>query len=758
MCTGAGLYRYTLRPSGLEDKVTSSREHGGLEIVLDDEEPLLLREVNGMPVRSGWHIRLALAGSLPGDTVGLGLLKRETTGPAVPEVREITVTRGFRFPGLITLFLVGVTTLGLAAFLLYHRDRHQATIPLAAMLAFLGSSLALEEWGARLGPGVWRWLPGVFWAYTYALVAPAMLSFASAFPLKSGFWRRLGWLTRAAWIFGILLGTCIAAGIVLYAGAGSEVGYLLCRKLHSLIWLSMAAALLLVGAGFYVAYRRSPDWATRNRIRWVLLGTLLGGLPPLALIILPRALDIPFIQEDYTLLFLLLLPFCLVISVVRHQMLDISVVVRQGLMYGPATVLIYLLFGAAFVFIIYLSFNQLGIDLPLTAQVVAILALPLLFFHLLYEPLRKRMQRIVNRLFFRTKYSYGRTVRAFSDELDRSLTGDAAIDYLRSTILQTVMPTWVQVVDIGDAWTEYWNNVERADLIEDPLLRLPFHELEGLELWLGPKRSGMAFHTYDRVLVETLVGLTSTGLQREVLQRRLLAEAAEKERLETLARLKDDFLSLVSHDLRSPLSAISMSASLMARRHGEAGDGKGVEDAVRIERNAQRLGHMVERLLHAARIEAGSVELKLETCPLADVTSAAIDRHRLSADAVGVSLVNDVGQEAVVRADPLLLQEAVSNLVDNALKVSEQGATVSIGAGRGVGGWELSVSDQGPGIPEERLPALFERGEVSGTMQRTAGFGLGLFLVRSLVELQGGSVELRETSPEGTTFVITMPE
>jgi signal transduction histidine kinase len=522
----------------------------------------------------------------------------------------------------------------------------------------------------------------------------------------------------------------------------------------------MGISVVLVGTGLSVTFRRSSDWASRNRIRWVLMGTLVGGLLPLLLIILPRALGFGAPMEEHlALLFLLFLPLCLVISVLRHNLLDISIVMRQGVMYGPATVIVYLLFGGIFVVLGFISFNTLpDVNLPFTFRALLILALPLLLFHLFYEPLRKRVQGIVNRLFFRTKYSYGRTVRTFNEKLDRSLTGAAIINHLRSQVMQTVMPTWVHVVERGRKWHGIWENIESAGAVEKPLLNLPFHELEGLEMWVGPKRSGMAYHTYDRALLETLVGLTSTALQREVLQRQLLEEAAEKERLEALTQLKDDFLSLVSHDLRSPLATISLSASMMARRCEETGDSKGAVDATRIERNILRLTQMVERLLHAARVDAGRVEPKLESCRLAEVAQAVFDRHQLTAEAEQVVLESSVPEDSVVRADPLLLQEVISNLVDNALKVSESGMVISVGAERADQGWYITVTDQGPGIPEERIPTLFERGEVSGTMAKTAGFGLGLFLVHELVALQGGRVELRYTSPEGTTFTIHLPE
>ena len=628
------------------------------------------------------------------------------------------------------------------------------------MLSFLGANIVLEEWGAPLGPGLWKWLPGVFWAYTYVLIPPAMLSFASSFSLESSFWRPLAWLRKSAWIFAAILGTTIASGIVLYVGRGLAIGYQLCYNSHNLIWLFMVSSVLLTGTGLFITFRRSSDWATRNRIRWVLMGTLIGGLLPLLLIILPRFLDVEApMKEHLALLLFLFLPLSLVVSVVRHNMLDISVVIRQGVMYAPSTLVVYLLFSGVFVVLVFTSLNSLpGVDLPFTFRVILILALPLLLFQLFFEPLRKRAQGIIDRIFFRTKYSYGKTVRAFNEELKKNLTGEAIINFLHSQAMQTIMPAWVQVVERGEKWQKLWENVESASLIETPLLNLPFHELEGMELWLGPKRSVMAYHNYDRTLLETLVGLTSTALQREVLQRELLEEATEKERLEALTQLKDDFLPLVSHDLRSPLAAISMSASMMVRRSKEAGDEKSSKDATRIERNAMRLTHMVERLLHTARVDAGRVEPKFESCRLTEVTEAVFDRYQLAAESEQVVLESVVPDNTEVRADPLLLQEVLSNLIDNALKVSGSGSVISVGAEQADRGWNVMVSDQGPGIPEDRVPTLFERGEVSGTMTKTIGFGLGLFLVHELVRLQGGKVELGHTSSEGTTFVIYFPE
>lgn len=219
-------------------------------------------------------------------------------------MHQVALISGYTVWGLIVLILVGITTLGLAAFLLGHRLRHPAALPLAAMLSFLGANIVLEEWGAPLGPGLMKWLPGVFWAYTYVLIPPAMLSFASSFPIGSSFWRPLGWLKRSAWIFAAILGTSISVGIVLYVVLEEAAGFQLCLYCQNFLWAFIMVSVLMVGTGLFITFRRSSDWATRNRIRWVLMGTLIGGLLPLLLIILPRVLDVKApIHEHLALLF-----------------------------------------------------------------------------------------------------------------------------------------------------------------------------------------------------------------------------------------------------------------------------------------------------------------------------------------------------------------------------------------------------------------------------------------------------------------------
>lgn len=772
--TVAGLVRYPWRPAlPFEYRVGAEGLYIGrvtdASAVPGDWFPgsgsQLIRAVAGRPVRAYWHVRLLLAGTAPGDLIRVSVEERNGGGATEILERDVRlVSHGATSSWIVNLFVLGMVslgTLGLAALLIKHGE-NPAAIPLAGMLAFMGSAVALDEAGLRLFAGAGRWLPGVLWALTYAMIGPFMVSFASVFPYRTALWRRFGWVRTLFWIVGILVGIGMAVGLVLQIEGLSAGAYRLTRIGQRGLWVLLLGSALLTALSLAVAYRGSADYEVRNRIRWILAGMVIGAAPPLLLLYLPKLLAAdPLLSEQVALLFLLLVPVCLVISVVRHQMLDIKVAVRQGLMYAPASVLVALLFGGAAIAATYLLLNAtLPAPLPpLTLRVGLIFALPILLFHLLYEPLRRRAQRFVARLFFRTKYSYGRTLRAFSEGLATRLTGLEVFDLMVATINETIEPEWIRFVDGTGRWRTYWSAVQEPDPALEPHARTSFRELQGLEVHLGPKRSGMAYHEYDRATLSSLAGLAGVSLRREILQRRLLQEEAERDRLEAEARLKEEFLSLVSHDLRSPLTAINLGAAVIARKEMAGEDESIREAALRIQRSSMRLSEMVERLLHTALADSDLLQPELRECDLGEVVGRVLERFRPLAESERVVLDCTLPDGAVVRADRGLLTEAIGNLVDNALKFAPPDSTVTISAGSEGTGWCISVRDEGPGVPEEHRAGLFDRKRVSRGREKEEkkGFGLGLYLVRRLMVLQGGSVELTKTGEDGSTFTLTLP-
>jgi signal transduction histidine kinase len=220
------------------------------------------------------------------------------------------------------------------------------------------------------------------------------------------------------------------------------------------------------------------------------------------------------------------------------------------------------------------------------------------------------------------------------------------------------------------------------------------------------------------------------------------------------ARLREDLLHAVSHDLRVPLGVITGQAQLLGRRPGDAAFVAGRGEA--ILRSARRMHLMIEDLLDGARRSAGRLELALQPLDLAAWLPGVVEAMALGADRSRVEVTVAAGT-APVRADPARLERVVCNLLGNALKYSPPDAPVQVQAAGGGTAVRLTVTDQGPGLSEEDLRHLFARFHRGSAGVGREGVGLGLFSARQLVEAQGGRLEVESRPGAGATFAVVLP-
>jgi PAS domain S-box-containing protein len=239
----------------------------------------------------------------------------------------------------------------------------------------------------------------------------------------------------------------------------------------------------------------------------------------------------------------------------------------------------------------------------------------------------------------------------------------------------------------------------------------------------------------------------------------LAGEQAARREAEEANRIKDDFLATLSHELRTPLTAIVGWAHLLANNtldpalHPQALE--------TILHNAKSQGKLIEDLLDVSRIIVGKLHLDARPVDLGAVVQAAVSSVRLAAQAKGIrlDLVLD-SSPSQVSGDPDRLQQVVWNLLTNAIKFTPGGGSVGLRVERGEAFTSIEVRDTGQGIAPEFLPFVFERfrqGDASSARQHR-GLGLGLAIVRHLVELHGGMVEARSDGEGcGATFTVTLP-
>lgn len=240
----------------------------------------------------------------------------------------------------------------------------------------------------------------------------------------------------------------------------------------------------------------------------------------------------------------------------------------------------------------------------------------------------------------------------------------------------------------------------------------------------------------------------------------LRSEHDARERAEKANQLKDEFLATVSHELRTPLSAIIGWVELL--RTGEHDDATLVHGLETIDRNSRSQALLIEDLLDVSRVVTGKFRLEVGTVDLFAVVEAALDSAQLAASSKNINVSFDRDPEAqFVAGDSGRLQQVVWNLLSNAIKFTPPEGSVAIKLSKQTGQLKLSFTDTGEGITAEFLPYVFDRfRQADGTKTRQhGGLGLGLSIVKHLIELHGGTVNATsEGQGKGTTIEISLPE
>ena len=279
-------------------------------------------------------------------------------------------------------------------------------------------------------------------------------------------------------------------------------------------------------------------------------------------------------------------------------------------------------------------------------------------------------------------------------------------------------------------------------------------DLSDAELRLAQTIAGHIAFGLDRASTEAL-RVELLGREREA---RREAEAARAD-AEAANRAKDDFLAVLSHELRTPLTAIlGWARVLRTRQVGAEQTGRALES---IERNTRLQKQIIDDLLDSSSIVAGKLQLQRRFVDLAAVVAAGMEMPLRDAEANGIQVRVVVGPAlGQVWGDPVRLQQVVANLAGNAVKFTSAGGTIEVRLERHQEVIRLTVCDTGAGIDPVVLPHIFDRFQQgdSTIRRRHGGLGLGLAIVRSLVELHGGRVRAESAGRgQGATFTVDLP-
>lgn len=271
----------------------------------------------------------------------------------------------------------------------------------------------------------------------------------------------------------------------------------------------------------------------------------------------------------------------------------------------------------------------------------------------------------------------------------------------------------------------------------------------GIRLW----RSSQPLVPAEVRLLKTIVHQAALAVERSL----LTEEARQAELSRAKEKLQASLLNSISHDLRTPLAGITGALSSL-REQAMSLDSSSRQSLLDTAyEEALRLDRLLGNLLNMARIEAGAVRLRIETCDLQDVIGAALEQlgERSASREIQINLPGEV---SLISLDSALFEQAIMNLLDNAVKYSDALSRIEIKVVQLPDAVQIEICDRGVGIPEIDLERIFDKFYRGTTPQRVSGTGLGLAISRGIVEAHGGTLGVERRMGGGSIFTINLPQ
>lgn len=576
-------------------------------------------------------------------------------------------------------------------------------------------------------------------------------------------------------------------------------------------------AFLLVGFSvsliqMYRTYRRLRHSPQGFQILYVLLGLSISiGLAVSTNLILPllHIAEIRFFGPLAMVIFLTFTTY----AIVKHRLMDIRLVLRKSFIYVGLAVFVFTAYYAT-VWVDQRVFG--GVHSP-GAYLSALVITPLFLVGFAY--IGKFLRHFANKYFFTGLYDYQETLEQFASRISQTihlhevttLIVETIQNAMRNDNIAFILHTgkhngnYILAKSIGfderavreffrsDIQTRVKAGLNRpivsAELLAASasvpgakhlqsemdrhgiavILPLIIKNSVNSIVLIGHKVTREAFTKEDMDLLKTLANQASVAVENARLYSSMEEVVAEQTRelqeknrhLQDLLKMKSEFLSIASHQLRTPLTAIRGLLAMQADGDLDKLPKKDRKDAqLHMLESANRLSNIVNDLLDAMELEGGNLHFKMETVDLIAIVSKIAEELKPNYDRKGIYLrFKPSAKELMVEADPRMMREALENVIDNAEKYTNKGG-VEIGLTSHTNEVTITVRDTGIGISETdktRLFGKFSRGEKS-TFQHTDGSGLGLFIAKNVISEHHGEISLDSAGEgKGTTVTITLP-
>jgi signal transduction histidine kinase len=525
--------------------------------------------------------------------------------------------------------------------------------------------------------------------------------------------------------------------------------------------------LILIASALWTHFSPQSTPREKGQSKALLVGLLVSTVPAL---LVPQAhfLGVHVDLEGLENFVLPLWPLAISYAVVRYQLFDISPLIRRSLVYLLSATVLSLIYVAGTTATEALIGSQ--------THFPGIVATVLVAFA--FAPVRDHVKRWLDARFFRSPYRFDAVIAAFTRMAQETVEPEALLEAYVAALDGALAPSRLAIVLSQDGRrTAARLGCSEADcqalapLLETgatsvvwqgtPTLCLPLVVQDRLlgHAVVGPKKSELAYTERDRALLHELTQLLAVWLNLFERFEKVRRQTQEISALRRSEAMQGQFLNVVSHELKIPLSVIMSSLNILERSDA-AQDAKTVRHLTRIRRSLADLVGLVGDLLNAGQLQSGHFHLRTQTLDFAHVVAETVAEMKPLAEnkTHELSMTIDAALPPVC-GDETRLAQVLRNLIHNAIRYTPAGGRIQLSLEAAGPHLRCEVRDDGPGIEAAAMPHLFQRfSQVhSEAADRDQGVGLGLFISKAIVEAHGGAIGVESAPGAGSAFWFTLP-
>jgi len=687
------------------------------------------------------------------------------------------------FP-LIYLFIgVFCFIIAIVVFLLRAEDK-RARIYYWASFAF--ASAVIISGGFYCLRRDWlSYVPGILYYFCYPLAPALLLHFSLSFSKIKLKISKLIIYSPALIFIGVLETAFLYSGLNSSIEAHSvyEIAFFVFRGY--LVLFVLWAILNLI-----ISHRKASLEEEKAQIKWIFYGLFVGLVPFVLLYQLPLAIGInPLLSEEFSNAFFIFIPVAFAFSIIKFKLMDIELVINRSIVYSILTVFTV----SIYLFSVYLLGNIFSKFFSARETTVSLIGA--LVAAAVFNPARKKIQAFVDKSFFRMSYDYRKSILSFNERAHKMASSDHLADFFLLKIKKTLplehIGVFVNLLASGKqklliakngkenlasltslsldsekilakkkaVRTEEDMDFSRESLLEEKKLELiiPLSfrtaALTGC-VSLGKKRSGERFTRDDLELLLTMARELAINLERIRLQEEVFEERAVREKLDELNRLKTEFVSSVSHELRTPMSSIRGLAEVL--QAGKIKDKAKQDELISLVADeSSRLSRFLQNILDFGKIEQQAKTYNFQKAEIQSVVKETLKLFLYRSESDEFVLKTNLPENPLfLEIDRDAVKQALTNLIDNAIKYSSDKKDIVIQVLEKEKQVEIQVKDQGLGIPLEEKEKIFEGfyRHAEASRHNPRGVGLGLKIVRHIMEAHKGEIKVESQPNKGSTF------